>query len=114
GKRQISNLEQLAAGLRTAANAWAKIGRRIHDDRFSELQTFDGLEKLALDAERRLRGIRELGGAVNLESPWPTFVRGVAVACRAAGLRPTATGGVYDEIKRKPSWFQEFIVAVNE
>jgi hypothetical protein len=114
GKRQLAHLEQLANGLRTAANAWEKIGRKIHDDRLSDLKIYDGLEQLAGDAERRLRGIRELGAAVHLKSPWPQFVRRVADSCRKAGLQPTATGALYDEARRKPSWFQEFVVSIND
>src|SRR5215217_4952771 len=37
GKRQLAHMEQLAAGLRTASDAWTKIGRKIHDDRLSDL-----------------------------------------------------------------------------
>jgi hypothetical protein len=114
GKRQLAHLEQLAESLRKAANAWAKIDRKIYDDLFSELCKFDELETYAADAERRLRGIRRLGKPTDLQNPWPLFVRSVAECCRRAGLTPTATGAVYDERRSKPSWFQEFIVAIND
>jgi hypothetical protein len=114
GKRQLAHLEQLAESLRKAANAWAKIHRKIYDDRLSELRKFDGLEPLAADAERRLRGIRQLGKPTELHNPWPPFVRSVAECCRREGLKPTATGAVYDERRAKPSWFQEFVVAIND
>jgi hypothetical protein len=114
GKRQLAHLEQLAESLRKAANAWAKLDRRIYDDLLSEIRAFDGLEMLAADAERRLRGIRELGKPSDLQSPWPAFVQSVAECCRRAGLKPTATGAVYDERRPKPSWFQEFVVAIND
>jgi hypothetical protein len=114
GKRQLAQLEQLAESLRKAADAWAKLDRKIYDDRLSELRIFDGLESLAADAERRLRGIRELGKPTGVQNPWPKFVRSIAERCRWAGLRPTATGAVYDERRPKPSWFQEFVVAIND
>lgn len=114
GKRQLANLEQLAESLRKAANAWAKLGHKIYDDRISEIRKFDELETLAVDAERRLRGIRELGRPTDLQNPWPLFVHNVAECCRKIGLKPTATGAVYDERGSKPSWFQEFIVAIND
>jgi hypothetical protein len=114
GKRQLAHFEQLAASLRAAAGAWEKIDRKLHDDRLSDIRIYDGLQTLAADAERRLRGIRELGNPVALTSPWPAFVRSVAESCRRIGLQPTATGAVYDERKRKPSWFQDFIVAIND
>jgi hypothetical protein len=114
GKRQLAHLEQLAESLRKAAGAWAKLDRKLYDDRLSEIRIFDGLENLAADAERRLRGIRELGKPTDLPNPWPLFVRGIAECCRTAGLKPTATGAVYDERRPKPSWFQEFVVAIHD
>lgn len=112
GKRQRANFEQLAQGLRNAANAWAKIGCNIHDDRLSDLRIYDGLEALAVDAARRLSGIRQLGNPVRLEDPWAGFVRGIAASCQNMGLRPTATGRGYEQ--GKPSWFQAFVVAIND
>lgn len=115
GKRQLAHMEQLAVGLRNAAAAWSKIERKmIHDDRLSDLKIYDDLEQLAGDAERRLRGIRALGSPVSLQSPWPQFVRGVADSCRKVDLQPKATGALYDEAPRKPSWFQEFVVSIND
>jgi hypothetical protein len=114
GKRQLAHLEQLAESLRKAAEAWAKIDRKIYDDRISEIRVFNGLETLAADAERRLRGIRDLGKPTVLQNPWPPFVRSIAECCRRAGLQPTYTGAVYDAREPKPSWFQEFIVAIND
>jgi hypothetical protein len=114
GKRQLAHLEQLAESLRKAANAWAKLDRNIYDDRLSEIRKFDELETLAADAERRLRGIHQLGKPTDLQNPWPLFVHSVFECCRRAGLKPTATGAVYDERRSKPSWFQEFIVAIND
>jgi hypothetical protein len=114
GKRQLAHLEQLSESLRKAANAWAKIDCRIYDDRLSEIRIFDKLEDMARDAERRLRGILELGKPAELQNPWPLFVRSVAECCRRAGLKPTATGAVYDERRSKASWFQEFVVAIND
>lgn len=114
GKRQLAHLEQLAESLRRAANAWAKLDRKIYDDRLSEIRKFDELETLAADAERRLRGIRQLGEPTDLHNPWPLFVRSIAECCRRAGLKPTATGAVYDERRSKPSWFQEFVVAIKD
>jgi hypothetical protein len=113
GKRQLAELEQLAESLRKAANAWAKLDRKIYDDRLSDIRKFDELETLAADAERRLRGIRQLGKPIDLQNPWPLFVRSIAECCRKAGLTPTATGAVYDE-RSKPSWFQEFVVAIKD
>jgi hypothetical protein len=112
GKRQLAHLEQLAESLRSGADAWAKIGKMIHDDRLSDIRIYEGLEAMAVDAERRLRGIRDLGKPVRLKNPWPNFVRAVAATCRRINLQPTATGAVYDQ--RRPSWFQEFIVAIND
>jgi hypothetical protein len=114
GKRQLAHVEQLAKSLRTAADAWAKIGRNLHDDLLSDLRIYDDLKTLAADAERRLRGILDLGRPKALANPWPMFVFSVATSCRKVGLRPIATGAVYDERKRKPSWFQDFIVAIND
>jgi hypothetical protein len=114
GKRQLADLEQLAESLRSAANAWAKLDRKIYDDRLSEIRKFDELETLAADAERRLRGIRQLGKATNLQNPWPLFVHSIAERCRRVGLKPTATGAVYDTLRSKPSWFQEFVVAIKD
>jgi hypothetical protein len=114
GKRQLADLEQLAESLREAANAWAKLDRKIYDDRLSEIRKFDELENLAADAERRLRGIRQLGKATDLQNPWPLFVHSIAERCRRVGLKPTATGAVYDERRSKPSWFQEFVVAIKD
>ncbi|SHH38470.1 hypothetical protein [Bradyrhizobium erythrophlei] len=114
GKRQLAHLEQLAESLRKAANAWTKLDRRIYDDRLSEIRRFDELETLAADAERRLRGIHQLGKPTDLQNPWPLFVHSVAECCRRVGLTPTATGAGYDERRSKPSWFQEFIIAIND
>lgn len=113
GKRQLAHLEQLAESLRKASDAWAKIDQNIYDDRLSDIRMFDGLATLASDAERRLRGIAGLGKPTELENPWPLFVRSVAECCRRVGLKPTASGGVYDE-RSKPSWFQQFVVAIHD
>lgn len=113
GKRQLAHLEQMADSLRKASDAWAKIDQKLYDDRLSEIRRFDGLAALALDAERRLKGIVSLGRPVALENPWPEFVRDVAECCRRVGLRPTASGAAYDE-RPKPSWFQQFVVAIHD
>ena len=114
GKRQLAHLEQLAESLRRAAGAWSKLDRKLYDDRLSDIRMFDGLETLAADAERRLQGIGKLGKPTELENPWPQFVRSVAECCRQVGLKPTATGAIYDERKPNASWFQQFVVAIND
>jgi len=115
GKRQVSHLEQVAEGLRKAAGAWAKIDqRKLYDDRLSDLRTFNSIEGLAVDAERRLREIKQFDKPSKLENPWPAFVRSVAECCRKVGMKPTATCAVYDVRRPQPSWFQELVVAIND
>jgi hypothetical protein len=111
GKKQPAPLERLARGLRMAADAWPKV-RQINDDRLGDIRIYENLETMARDAERRLAGIRKLGKPVTITSPWPEFVRSIARCCRAAGLKPTATGRTYEH--GKPTWFQEFAAALNE
>jgi hypothetical protein len=122
---QPALLERLAGHLRAAATDWKKItdladiphARRgvIYDDRLSDIRQYDALEAMAGDAERRLAGIRKLGEAKRVDDPWPIFVRKVAQCFREIGLRPTATGRVYDKgVAGKPTWFQEFMAALDK
>jgi hypothetical protein len=111
GKGQPALLERVAKGLRTAADAWAKIGK-IHDDRLGDIRIYANLETMARDAERRLAGIRQLGTPVVITPPWHLLVRNVAECCRKAGLKPTASGRVYED--SKTTWFQEFMLKLNE
>jgi hypothetical protein len=111
GKRQLASLERVAKGLRTAADAWATVGE-IHDDRLGDIGIYENLEAMARDAERRLAGIRQLGEPVKVDGPWPVFVRKIARSCRGVGLKPTATGGVYENAK--PTWFQKFMTTLDK
>jgi hypothetical protein len=122
GKRQPAPLERLARHLRLAATAWKKLAeladsphaRRgvIYDDRLSDIRQYDVLEAMACDAERRLEGIRKLGESEYADDPWPTFVRKVAQCFWDIGLIPTATGRIYES--GKPTWFQEFMAALDK
>jgi hypothetical protein len=122
---QPALLERLARHLRAAADDWKKIKeladspdvRRgvIYDDRLSDIRQYDALEAMALDVERRLAGIRKLGEAEYVDDPWPIFVLKVAQCFREIGLRPTATGRIYDKgVAGKPTWFQEFMAALDK
>jgi hypothetical protein len=111
GKGQPAQLERLAKGLRMAADAWPHI-KGMHDDRVTEISRFDELEAMAADAERRLAAIRTLKPR-NADRPSEEFVRNVASCCRTVGLQPPVTGGLYEE-EAKPTWFQKFIVALND
>jgi hypothetical protein len=118
GKRQLAALEQVAKGSRMAADGWKRIKGKIYDDRLSDISRFDKFEALARDAERRLASIRALGKPVTVPDPWPMFVRKIAQCCREAGLKPKATGRVYEKDDSgkhaDPTWFQEFMAVLNE
>jgi hypothetical protein len=112
GKGQLSRIERWAKTARMAADA-AKARGQFHDDRRSDLHRLDEqLEAVARDAERRLAGLRAYGEAKTHESPWRKFVRKMAQDVRAVGLNPTVTGEVYEG--RAPTWFQEFMTALQE
>jgi hypothetical protein len=123
-ERQPALLERLASHLRAAATDWEEIteladspqARRgiIYDDRLSDIRQYDALEAMARDAERRLAGIRELGKAEYVDDPWPMFVRRVEQSFREIKLKPIATGRVYDNKGGKPTWFQEFMAALDK
>jgi hypothetical protein len=110
GGKQPAPLEQLVRALNTAAKAWAEI-RTMHDDRRGVLSDYgDRLAAMAIDAERRLNAIKDLGQA----KPIPVkheFVRRLAECCRKIGLNPTATGRVSEH--EEPTWFQKFVVMLN-
>ncbi len=112
GKRQLAPFKRLAKHLREAADAWKEVGKAINDDRLSDIREYDKLEVMAQDAERRIAGFQGLGNPRDVADPWPEFVCRVAQSLREAGLKPTVTGRVYDDAK--PTWFQEFMVALNE
>lgn len=114
GKRQLAPFKRMAKSLREAADAWKAVGGTIHDDRLSVLREYDRLDVMAQDAERRLEGFRRLGNPIPVADPWPEFVRRVADGCRKAGLNPTATGRVYEEKNSTPTWFQEFVAALDK
>jgi hypothetical protein len=112
GGKQPAPLERLAKHLRMAAKAWSEISR-MHDDRRGILGDYGNhLAAMADDAERRLKGIRDLGAPTILINPWSGFVLGVAECCRKADLKPTASGDIYQNAS--PSWFQKLVFAINE
>jgi hypothetical protein len=83
----------------------------MHDDRRGILSDYgDRLVDMAADAERRHREIRSLDEAKPMAVK-TELVRGLAECCRRVGLDPTATGRVSEH--EKPTWFQKFIVALN-
>jgi hypothetical protein len=112
GKGQPSALERFTKGLRMAADAWPDI-KDIYDDRLTEIPRFDVLEVWAADSERRLKALRAITPQ-NAARPPEKFVRDVAQACRAARLRPGGTGSLYDDDKPSLTWFQKFIIALND
>jgi hypothetical protein len=107
--KQLAPLERLAKGLRMAVDAWASIGR-IRDDRCGLLDDRRGLYKtlelMARGAEDRLAR-----KPVKVPKPFPVLVRKVARCIETAGLDPIVAGRVYVD---KPTWFQEFIVALDK
>jgi hypothetical protein len=112
GGKQPAPMERLVKHLHMAAKAWSEISK-MHDDRRGILSDYGvHLEAMAADAERRLKGIRDLGAPTVLINPWPGFVCAVAECCRKADLTPTATGDVYQNAN--PSWFQKLVFAINE
>ena len=112
GGKQPAPLERLVKHLRMAGQAWSEISK-MHDDRREILSDYgDHLAAMAADAERRLKGIRNLGTPTILVNPWPGFVRDVAECCRKADLTPTVTGDVYQNAR--PSWFQKLVFSLNE
>jgi hypothetical protein len=113
GKGQLAPLERLAKGLRMAADAWREIGK-IHDDRLSDIDEYRRLEPMARDAERRLAVFVKLGKPLTQEGPWREFVCRVADCCVEAGLNPTRTNRFYDDERAKPTWFQQFMMALND
>jgi hypothetical protein len=112
GKRQPAQFERWVKGLRMAADAWPHI-KGVHDDRITEISRFDVLEAWAADAERRLKALCALKPE-NAARPSETFVRDIAQICRAVGLRPGRTGSLYDDDKPKLTWFQKFIIALDD
>jgi hypothetical protein len=112
GKGQPAGLARLAKGLRMAADAWEHI-KGMHDDRVTEISRFDDLEAMAADAERRLAALRALKPK-NADRPSEEFVRNVAKCCRTIGLKPAVTGDLYDKEEVKLTWFQKFIVALDD
>lgn len=111
GNRQPAPFERLAKGLRMAADAWKNIGE-IHDDQLGDIDLYNNLEALARDAERRLAGLGKLGKPITTTWPWHEFIRKVARCCNEVGLKPTATGRLYEH--GKPTWFQKFLAALND
>ncbi len=69
---------------------------------------------MAKDAERRLRGLRDLGPASTQVGAWPEFVRRVADVLGRQGLNPGASGRSYDEAGGGITWFQRFIMALQD
>jgi hypothetical protein len=113
--RELSEFERFAKALQDAARAWESL-RGIHDDQLSDVGRFDQLATMAADAARRLAGIRALGEVATVtanEMPWRRFVGALYKGCKRVGLDPGVTGRVY-EAGAKPSWFQEFVLAVND
>jgi hypothetical protein len=104
------SVEQLAKGLRMAANAWVDIGK-LPDVRAAYISRNDDLEKMAGEAERQRVAFRAFDPK-DMTRPWEAFVRKVAKCCRKAGLEPGVTGRVYEE-NAHPTWFQKFIIALN-
>ncbi|EIG63470.1 hypothetical protein Bra1253DRAFT_08445 [Bradyrhizobium sp. WSM1253] len=109
--KQSSPLESLCRHLRAAAIAWSTV-REMHDDRRGPLSDLgDRLEALANDAERRLAILSSMEPAMPPPSP-QVFIRAIAKCCIEAGLKPTATGRVYED--EPPTWFQAFIAELND
>lgn len=110
GGKQASPLERLAKSLKSATLAWAEI-RNMHDDRRGILSDYgDRLCEMAVDAERRLSAIRDLGEAKPMAVK-SGLVQAAATCCLGVGLNPTATGRVSEH--EEPTWFQKFIVVLN-
>jgi hypothetical protein len=111
GGKQASPLERLTKSLKTAALAWTEI-RKMHDDRRGILSDYgDRLSEMAVDAERRLNAIQDLGEAKPMAAVKSGLVRAIAECCLGVGLNPTATGRVSEE--EAPTWFQKFMVVLN-
>jgi hypothetical protein len=84
----------------------------MHDDRLGILSDLGNhLEAMAADAERRLLALR--GWKPSKPKPASQlFIRAIANSCKLAGLHPTTNGRVYED--NSPTWFQEFIAALND
>jgi hypothetical protein len=101
------SVEQLAKGLRMAAAAWVDIGK-LPDVRATYISRNDDLEKMAGEAERQRVAFRDM------DQPLGQFVRKVEKCCRAAGLKPGITGRLYEDHDAEPTWFQQFIIALDD
>jgi hypothetical protein len=103
GKHEVAPLERLLKALKKTAAARDEVSK-ILDDRRGIYETLD---LMIWDLESRLTL-----KPVTVLDPFPEFVCKVAVCLRNAGLKPTATGGVYEHAK--PSWFQQFMAALDK
>jgi hypothetical protein len=70
------------------------------------------LETIAADVLARKEALRNLRPVV--VNPKHDLVRSLAKICESCGLKVTATNRIYDERTNRPSWFQEFVGAVND
>jgi len=114
GSKGVEPLAQLAKHLQAAADIWSTM-RRIHDDRLGGdvgIDLYDKLGAMAKNAER-WHTVLDAIEHVKANDPWPQFVVLVSRACRKAGLKPKATGRMYEE-GAKPTWFQEFMAELDK
>jgi hypothetical protein len=108
--------------------AAAEFGGVFHDNRLGNVGRYAELREMARGARRQLEGVRnsdgtisvpglcDLGEAVSVTNPWGDFVRDLRKDVEATpGLPPvTASGTAGYEVTANPSWFQKFVVAVED
>jgi hypothetical protein len=114
GAKELSEFERFAKALRVAASSWEAL-RGVYDDQLSDVRRFDELADMAADADRRLAALRALGEPTPIAgTPWRHFVGSLFKVCRRLDLKPTVMNRLYDDETAKPTWFQEFVLAVND
>lgn len=107
----VRHYDKLEKDLRRAEMTWKK----IQDGPSSIPMPFDGLAAMVEAARRMAAGLRARKIKTEpVERPFQEFVRCVADCLRDAKLDPTVNGRGYDATSNAPSWFQDFMIALND
>ena len=112
GGKQTAPFDQLERHLRSAANILRTMENML-DDRPGLLRRYQAqVSAIADDIVARKEALRKLQPVVI--NPKHELVRSLARVCESCGLKVGATNRIYDENSNRPTWFQEFVAALND
>jgi hypothetical protein len=112
GGKQAAPLEQLERHLRNAAKIFGSIEDMLDDQPGLYRRYRAQLETMATDVAKKKSALQELKPV--LINPKHDLVRALAKSCESCGLTVGATNRIYDERTNRPTWFQEFVAAIND